>query len=139
MQEWPPTPGSGSLLERGADAQSGSQWNTSPERSSGMYAAFRAGAAWEAIVSGVQPSARWMMRIGRGELNRIISFIRVPNTWPVTSFAASDDRNTAIGAFLSGVICWILANRACCSGVVAGIELVIRLQANGAMQLERTL
>ncbi len=79
------------------------------------------------------------MRIGRGELNRMTSFIRVPNTWPVTSFAASDDRNTAIGAFLSGVICWIFASRACCSGVVAGIELVMRLQANGAMQFERTL
>jgi hypothetical protein len=79
------------------------------------------------------------VRIGRGELNRTISFIRVPNTWPDTSFAASEARNTAIGAFLSGVMAWILATRACCSGVLAGIELVIRLQANGAMQLERTL
>src|SRR5689334_6385519 len=104
-----------------------------------MNAAANAGAACAAIASGVQPSARCTMRIGRGELNRMISFMRVPNTWPVTPFAASDDRNTAIGAFLSGVICWILATRACCSGVVAGIELVIRLQANGAMQLERTL
>ena len=69
----------------------------------------------------------------------MISFIRVPNTCPVTPFAASDARNTAIGAFLSGVICWIFATRACCSGVVAGIELVIRLQANGAMQFDRTL
>src|SRR5579864_4981788 len=91
------------------------------------------------MLSGVQPSARCTMRIGRGELNRITSFIRVPNTCPVTSFAASDERYTAIGAFLSGVICWIFATRACCSGVVAGMEPVMRLQANGEMQLERTL
>src|SRR3954454_16210224 len=104
-----------------------------------MNAAFIAGMQCSAIVSGVQPSDRCTMRIGRGELNRIISFIRQPNTWPLTSLDASDDRYTAIGAFLSGVICWILANRACCSGVVAGMELVIRLQANGAMQFERTL
>src|SRR5580658_3221018 len=104
-----------------------------------MNAAFNAGAACSAQLSGVQPSARCTMRIGRGDENRMISFIRVPNTWPVTPFAASEARNTAIGAFLSGVICWIFASRACCSGVVAGIELVIRLQANGAMQLERTL
>src|SRR6185437_16978195 len=113
--------------------------NTKPERSSGMNACFRAGAATLAQSSGVQPSALCTIRIGRGELNRMISFIRVPNTWPVTSFAASDDRNTAIGAFLSGVIAWIFARRACCSVVVAGIDCVIRLQANGAMQLERTL
>src|SRR3954453_22802994 len=104
-----------------------------------MNPAFSAGMAWSAIVSGVHPSARCTMRIGRGELNRIISLIRQPNTCPDTSLDASDDRYTAIGAFLSGVICCILATRACCSGVVAGIELVIRLQANGAMQLDRTL
>src|ERR1700755_193310 len=79
------------------------------------------------------------MRIGRGELNRMTSFIRGPNTRTLTPLAPSNDKNTAIGAFLSGVICWIFATRACCSGVVAGIELVIRLQANGAMQLDRTL
>src|SRR5579883_1325234 len=104
-----------------------------------MNAAFSAGAATSAMVSGVQPSARCTILIGRGELNRMISFIRVPNTWPVTPFAASDERNTAIGAFLSGVMRLIFSTRACCSGVVAGIELVMRLQANGAMQLERTL
>src|ERR1700739_3817813 len=104
-----------------------------------MNAAFIAGMAVSAIASGVQPSGLATMRIGRGDENRIISFMRQPNTWPVTPFAASDDRNTAIGAFLSGVICWILASLACCSGVVAGMELVMRLHANGAMQLERTL
>src|ERR1700722_20412119 len=104
-----------------------------------MNAVFIAGMQCSAIVSGVQPSARCTMRIGRGELNKIISFIRQPKTWPDTPFEASDERYTAIGAFLSGVICWILATRACCSGVVAGIELVMRLQAKGAMQFERTL
>src|SRR6201996_6831427 len=104
-----------------------------------MKAAFMAGTQCSAIVSGVQPPSRCTIRIGRGELNRIISFIRQPNTCPVTPFAASDDRYTAIGAFLSGVICWIFATRACCSGVVAGMELVILLHANGAMQLDRTL
>src|SRR5580704_19615788 len=102
-----------------------------------MNAAAIAGMQCSAIVSGVQPSDRCTIRIGRGELNRIISFIRQPNTCPVTCLAASEDRYTAIGAFLSGVICWIFATRACCSGVVAGMELVIRLHANGAMQLER--
>src|SRR5689334_13441829 len=104
-----------------------------------MNAVFSAGAATAAMLSGVQPSARCTTRIGRGEENRMISFILVPNTCPLTSFAASDDRNTAIGAFLSGVIAWIFASRACCSGVEAGIDWVIRLQAKGAMQLERTL
>src|SRR3954465_10200732 len=127
----------GSALRPGC--HTGSQLNTSPDRSSGMKAAFIAGIQCSAIVSGVHPSARCTTRIGRGELNRIISFIRVPNTWPVTPLEASEDRNTAIGAFLSGVFWWIFAPRACFSGVVAGIELVIRLQANGAMQLERTL
>src|SRR6516162_1857687 len=91
------------------------------------------------MLSGVQPSARCTIRIGRGELNRMISFIRVPNTWPVTSRAASEARNTAIGAFLSGVICWILATRALSSSVRAGIDWVIRLHAQGDRQFERTL
>src|SRR5271165_786426 len=119
--------------------QIGSALNTSPLRSSGWNESFNAGSAISAIAAGVQPSLRCTVRIGRVALNRMISFIRVPNTWPETSFAASDDKNTAIGAFLSGVIFWIFASRACCSGVLAGIEPVIRLQANGAMQFDRTL
>ena len=54
--------------------------------------AFIAGMQWSAMVSGVQPPSRWTMRTGRGELNRIISFIRQPKTWPVTPFDASDER-----------------------------------------------
>src|SRR5215468_8993374 len=65
--------------------------------------------------------------------------MRVPKTWPVTSRAASEARNTAIGAFLSGVICWILATRARSSSVRAGIDWVIRLHAQGDRQFERTL
>jgi len=50
--------------------QTGSQPNTSPDRSSGMDAAFIASTQCAAIVSGVQPFPRWTIRIGRGELNR---------------------------------------------------------------------
>ncbi len=47
MQERPVVPGTNGLLEccENAAGQSGSQSNTSPERSSGMNAAFNAGAA----------------------------------------------------------------------------------------------
>jgi hypothetical protein len=47
MQERPIMPGTSGLLERceNAAGQSGSQSNTSPDRSSGMNAAFNAGAA----------------------------------------------------------------------------------------------
>jgi hypothetical protein len=59
VQEGPLMPDTRGLPEcRGySAAQSGSQSNTSPERSSGIYAAFSAGAACAAMVSGVQPSA----------------------------------------------------------------------------------
>jgi hypothetical protein len=72
MQERPVMPGMSGVPEcrENSGGQSGSQSNTSPERSSGMNAALSAGAAWAAMLSGVQPSARCTMRIGRGELNR---------------------------------------------------------------------
>ena len=89
--------------------------------------------------SGVQPSLRCTERKGRGWLIRKISLLRTANTWAFTSLAWSDSRYTASGAILLGVICWILATRACCSGVSVGMEPIMRLQANGAMQLERTL
>ncbi|MNS92235.1 hypothetical protein D3C72_1263640 [compost metagenome] len=44
-----------------------------------------------------------------------------------------------MGAILPASIFCSLATRAFSSGVSAGIELVMRLQANGAMQFERTL
>ena len=50
--------------------QSGSQEKTSPERSSGMNEDCSAGNACSAMASGVQPSERCRLRIGRGELNR---------------------------------------------------------------------
>ena len=82
MQERPIMPGMSGVAECREDAagQSGSQSNTSPEWSSGMNAAFNAGAACAAMLSGVQPAALWTIRIGRGELNRMTSFMRVPNT-----------------------------------------------------------
>ena len=74
------------------------------------------------------------VRIGRGELNRMISFMRVPNTWPVTSFAASDARNTAIGAFLSGAVVAVIAIAGyivtqCYTAGMAGAAGLSRLQA----------
>ncbi len=45
--------------------QTGSQQKTSPERSSAEKAGFSAGRAYSSIISGVQPSLRWMPRIGR--------------------------------------------------------------------------
>ena len=44
-----------------------------------------------------------------------------------------------MGRFLSGVIRCSFSTAACCSGVVVGMELVMRLQAQGERQLDRTL
>ncbi len=74
----------------------------------------------------------------RGWLKTNNSLWRAAKIWPVTWLAWSEARKTASGAFFSGPIAWSLATRAFCSGVSAGIELVIRLQAKGAMQFERT-
>ena len=60
--------------------QIGSQLNKVSDVSNGMNPPARAGAATRAIDSGVHPSASCTIRTGRGELNRMISFIRVPNT-----------------------------------------------------------
>ena len=57
----------------------------------------------------------------------------------VTPFAASEHKYTASGAFLSGVICFSFSTAAACSGVLVGIELVIRDQAQGERQFDRTL
>ena len=65
--------------------------------------------------------------------------MRGPKTWPDTSRAASEARNTASGAFFSGPMRMIFSTRAFCSGVSAGMEEVMRLQAKGARQFERTL
>ena len=90
------------------------------------------------MVSGVQPSLRWTDRSGRGWLIRKISLLRTAKIWPLTSRPASLARATARGAILAGVICFSRSTRACSSGVSVGIEPIMRLQAKGAMQLERT-
>ena len=54
---------------------------------------------------------------------------------PLTPAAASDSRYTATGAILAGVMRLSFSTRACCSGVSVGMEPIIRLQANGEMQL----
>src|SRR6202012_1225864 len=81
--------------------QSGSQQNTSCERSSGVNWARMAGMAWAAIFSGVQPSALCTERTGRGCENRKISLARTPKIWAVTSLALSLARYTAKGAILA--------------------------------------
>ncbi|MNU09865.1 hypothetical protein D3C72_2566860 [compost metagenome] len=65
--------------------------------------------------------------------------MRTANTCAFTSLAASDARNTASGALVSGVIRLAFSTRARSASLVTGMALVIRLQADGAIQLERTL
>src|SRR5262249_31785361 len=60
-------------------AHIGSHANTSPERSSGVKEGRNAALSCSSIFSGVQPSERWMLRIGRGWLNSRISLLRTPN------------------------------------------------------------
>ncbi|MOA61590.1 hypothetical protein D3C78_1867690 [compost metagenome] len=79
------------------------------------------------------------MRSGRGWLISMISLARTAKICAVTSLAASLARNTAIGATLPASIFFNFSTRAFSSSVSAGMELVMRLQANGAMQFERTL
>src|SRR3954469_2610014 len=118
---------------------SGSQVNTSCVRSSGKKPARKAGMACEATVSGVQPSARCTERSGRLCPMRKISLARTEKIWPLTSFASSESRNTARGAIFAVSIVFIFSTRAFCSGVSVGMAPIMRLQAKGAMQLERTL
>ncbi|MNP59521.1 hypothetical protein D3C76_1545230 [compost metagenome] len=60
-------------------------------------------------------------------------------TCPFTFPAASLARNTAMAAIGAGVIALIFSTRAAWAGSSEGMEPIMRLQANGAMQLERTL
>ncbi len=91
------------------------------------------------MVSGVQPSAVCMPRIGRDWLMRKISLPRTAKIWAVTSAAASLARKVAMGAICSVPSFFSFSTRACCSGVSVGMAPIMRLQANGEMQLERTL
>jgi hypothetical protein len=94
--------------------------------------------ARSAISSAVQPSLEWTDRTGRGWLNRKISFLRTAKICPVTSTERSLIRKQAIGATLAGVISLIFSTRAFCSGVSVLIDEIIRLQAKGAIQFDRT-
>src|SRR5262245_23421118 len=70
----------------------GSQLNTSPERSSGVNEPANAPLNCWSRLSGVQPSERCSERIGRGWLKRNTSLRRTPKIWPDTPAAASDAR-----------------------------------------------
>ena len=69
---------------------------------------------------------------------RKISFARTAKIWPLTSRAASPARYTASGAIFAVSMLFSFSTRLRCSGVSVGIEPIMRLQAKGAMQFERT-
>src|SRR5262249_10224175 len=117
----------------------GSQENTSVERSSGVKADASAPLSCWSILSAVHASARWSVRTGRGWLNRKISLLRTPKICPVMPSARSLPRYTASGAIFSGVISRMRSTRAFSAGVSDGIESIMRVKANGAMQFERNL
>src|SRR5439155_4143361 len=70
----------------------GSQENTSLERSSGVNEGASAALRWASSFSGVQPPERWIVRIGRGWLNRKTSLLRTPKICPVMPSARSEAR-----------------------------------------------
>src|SRR5262249_17432032 len=70
----------------------GSQLNTSPERSSGVNEGAKAPLSCWSSCSGVQPSERCIARIGRGWLNRKISLRRTPKICPEMPSARSEAR-----------------------------------------------
>ena len=81
----------------------------------------------------------WATRKGRGWLIMKTSSLRTAKICPVTSLARSLARNTQMGAILAAVmVCWMRSTRAFCSGVSVGMVPIIRDQANGETQLERT-
>ncbi len=86
-------------------------------------------------------SRRRGARCARGRFceKRKISFARTPKIWPLTSAAASLARYTASGAIFEVSMLFSFSTRAFCSGVSAGMVPIMRLQAKGAMQFERTL
>src|SRR5260370_23993938 len=77
----------------------------------------------------------WTERTGRLGLNSMISFMRTPKICEVTPSAASDSRNTAMGAILAGVIFLERSRRAFCASVSAGVGPDIRVQAQGEKQV----
>jgi hypothetical protein len=91
------------------------------------------------MLSAVQPSARCTERIGRLWDMRKISLARTAKIWPLTSLAWSESRKVARGAIFAVSMAFSFSTRAFWSSVSVGIEPIMRLHANGAMQLERTL
>src|SRR5579862_3639231 len=89
--------------------------------------------------SSVQPSELWTDRTGRLALNSMISFMRTPKICEETPSALSDSRKTAMGAILAGVIFLERSSLAFCASVSAGMVPIMRVQAKGGVQLERTL
>ena len=77
--------------------------------------------------------------IGRSWPNSMISLPRTPNTWPVTSLAASEARKAATGAMWAGDSFLIFSTRAFWASVSVGMVPIIRVHANGEMQLAVTL
>src|SRR5260370_3426840 len=77
----------------------------------------------------------WTERTGRLGLNSMISFMRTPKICEVTPSAASDSRNTAMGAILAGVIFLERSRRAFCASVSAGKGGTLLLPAGGEMDL----
>ena len=92
-----------------------------------------------ATVSGLQPSELCAERIGRGCENRKISLLRTPKICPVTCAPASLAKAVTNGAIFSGTSFFKPSTRFCCSGVLVGMESIMRVQAKGATALERTL
>src|SRR5207302_859154 len=72
--------------------QTGSQENTSADRSSGVSDCLKAPLSWASIFSGVQPSERCRTRTGRGCENKKISLLRTPKIWPEMPSALSEQR-----------------------------------------------
>src|SRR6201999_4357317 len=79
-----------------------------------------------------------MERMGLGWENRKISFLRTQKICPFTPEAASENNMTASGAILSADIDLKRSTRNCSASLFPGKVCAIRLQANGAIQLDRT-
>src|SRR5258708_38287807 len=90
------------------------------------------------MASRVQPSELCTERTGRLALNSMISFMRTPKICEVTpaAAAASDSRNTAMGAILAGVIFFDRSSRAFWASVSAGIDPIFHAQARGGTRFE---
>jgi len=65
--------------------------------------------------------------------------LRTPKTCPVTCAPASLASAVTKGAIFSGSSFLRPSTRFCCSGVLVGIESIMRVQAKGATAFERTL